>query len=338
MTTSSVDDKSSHDSGRLHLRDLDRAGFPALFAVIWRARFLLIGVAVVAAVLGAVLEFTRTPVYEGETTFLPGSALEGEVAASGQGFRAVAQQFGLGSLPSNDPTAILEAILYSRAFLLRVLDSTIEVASNDVRADSLVLGRVVESPRDREAALRGLKRALRFRSASASGLITISVQLTEREAVAPFLNRLVADLDRFHRTLVGKRAAEELAFIEGRLGEARASLDDAEDAFGDFLDRNQRFADSPQLLLQKGRLEREVAVHQTAYLTLRNQYELARINQVREVPVVSVVDRAWEPQTPSGPGLVLMVVVAGLGGFVVAGLFVFSSDLVRHPPRPEPVE
>jgi len=68
------------------------------------------------------------------------------------------------------------------------------------------------------------------------------------------------------------------------------------------------------LQLEQGRLARDVEIQKGIYLTLKQQYELAKIEEVQEASIVQVLDK---PQTPLGPNnknLKLSVLLAGILG------------------------
>ena len=80
----------------------------------------------------------------------------------------------------------------------------------------------------------------------------------------------------------------------------------------------------PALQLEQERLERDVEIQKGVYLTLKQQLELAKIEEVQETSVVQILDRPTVAFNPSNKNLVLSVVLSlilggGLGimiGFI----------------------
>ena len=58
----------------------------------------------------------------------------------------------------------------------------------------------------------------------------------------------------------------------GQIGEP-----DAEEQLRGFYERNRSWQQSPQLTFDEGRLRRQVEIRQEVYLTLRREYETARV-------------------------------------------------------------
>jgi len=109
-------------------------------------------------------------------------------------------------------------------------------------------------------------------------------------------------------------------------GEPRA----AENEPQRFLQNNRQFQSSPELVFQHDRLQRRVAMRQQVYTSLVQSYEQARIDEVRNTPVITVVEEAEEPVRPDSRRLPLKaalgVVLGGMFGTFVA----FGREYVRR--------
>jgi len=98
------------------------------------------------------------------------------------------------------------------------------------------------------------------------------------------------------------QAAAERRFTEQRLDEVKQELSHAEDKLQAFLQRNRDYRDSPQLSFEQDRLAREVARQQQLYTSLSQAYEQAKIEEVRDTPVFTVVERPDLPIRPDHVG------------------------------------
>jgi uncharacterized protein involved in exopolysaccharide biosynthesis len=56
----------------------------------------------------------------------------------------------------------------------------------------------------------------------------------------------------------------------------------------------------PELAMLNNQLQREVEVKSQVYLTLCQQYELASIQEKKEIPVIQILDSAQPPTIKSG--------------------------------------
>jgi uncharacterized protein involved in exopolysaccharide biosynthesis len=76
------------------------------------------------------------------------------------------------------------------------------------------------------------------------------------------------------------------------LQEVKRDLERSENNLREFREKNRRVGDSPQLLLEQGRLMREVEINSTLYTELKKQYEIAKIEEIKNIPIINVMDEA----------------------------------------------
>lgn len=85
-------------------------------------------------------------------------------------------------------------------------------------------------------------------------------------------------------------------------------------------------AELPIVGLTYYNLERRVRVDETLWEELTKQYEVAKVEEARQIPTVRVLDAAEVPRRKSAPTRWLMMVVGTLLSFVVACLLVPVLD------------
>jgi uncharacterized protein involved in exopolysaccharide biosynthesis len=134
-----------------------------------------------------------------------------------------------------------------------------------------------------------------------TGIVSLSVELREPQLASDVLNAVIGELDTFMREKKTSSAGEQARWISDRLEAVEAELRRAEDALAAFRVRNRRVSDSPELLLQQERLLREVTVKSTVFVELKKQYELARIEEIKNLTVVNVLDEARPPVRKEHP-------------------------------------
>ena len=87
------------------------------------------------------------------------------------------------------------------------------------------------------------------------------------------------------------------------------------------------------------RLVREVKYQEVLFELLARQYELARVDESKEAPVVQVLDRAAPPEKRSSPRRTLIVLVTAVAAGLVAALAAFAREALdaaqRDPVRRE---
>ena len=162
-----------------------------------------------------------------------------------------------------------------------------------------------------------------------SGLVSLETTLPSAplaEAVNARMLEILSDFDRVRRQ---QRAQAERAFVEERLAGAGEELAEAETALSAFLDRNRQAFQSPRLTMESARLERQVALRQQVYASLAQAYEQARIEEVRNTPIITVVDRPWGSARP-GEGPIIAAAIGLSLGFVAALGLIFALEYLQR--------
>jgi uncharacterized protein involved in exopolysaccharide biosynthesis len=103
-----------------------------------------------------------------------------------------------------------------------------------------------------------------------------------------------------------------------------------------FLEANRQWQDSPLLQFRHDGLQRKVTLRQTVLTTLVQSYEQARISEVRDTPVITVLQAPFLPPGPDPRRRVLSaalgIVLGGMAGIV----FAFLVEAFRRPSEGDP--
>ena len=167
----------------------------------------------------------------------------------------------------------------------------------------------------------------RLRASTSAGfdlrtsLVTVTVDLTEPELAANVLNAIVAELDNFMRTKRTSNAQEQRKWVEVRLKEVGEALNRAEERLKEFREKNRRVSDSPELMLEQERLAREVQINSTVFTELKKQLELARIEEIKNIPIINVLDVARPPSRKDRPNRATNAAVMFLLTFIGTGAY-----------------
>jgi uncharacterized protein involved in exopolysaccharide biosynthesis len=139
-------------------------------------------------------------------------------------------------------------------------------------------------------------------------------------------HRFLTLADDFNLARRQSQAGAERRFVERRLEEVRDSLRDAEMRLQSFLQLNRDFR-APALELAHGRILRDVAREQQLVATLESAYEQARIEEIRDTPVLTVVETPDLPPRPDPRHLALKTVLGLLMG-AGAGLLLGAAHAI----------
>lgn len=172
-----------------------------------------------------------------------------------------------------------------------------------------------------QLAVKALQSHVAVSASTKSGLITVDTKAPSRE-LAEAINRNILDaINSFNLSKRQTRASAERQFVSERLNAAKAEVDSAEGAVRSFLASNRQYQGSPELSLEYSRLQRRLDLVQQVYVGLAQSYEQARIEEVRNTPVITLVDRPEGSATVArsrrqmamlslAAGLVLAIIIA----------------------------
>jgi uncharacterized protein involved in exopolysaccharide biosynthesis len=186
---------------------------------------------------------------------------------------------------------------YSRVLLEDVLLHEYVFAANEQGADTL-RGTLLDlweidgdtpSERLREG-LEELEEQVRVAGDLSAGVVTIETEADWAGLAVQMNRRLLQGIDAFNQERRQRQASAERTFLDERLASSRAELRDAEAELSAFLQSNRQYENWPQLRFQKDRLQRVVDNTQQLVTSLTQAYEQARLEEVRNTPVIAVLD------------------------------------------------
>lgn len=297
---------------------------------------LVVGTALVVGVVAAVILLLQRPMYTGRASFTP-EAATGSGAGSGLGaLVGVASELGLGvSTGSVSPEFFVK--LASSTELLR---STLEAGfANPGGGAGRPLLEILKVPgRSPEERLQNgvilLRKQISASADKPTGIVTLDVEMGTPRLAADVANHLVKLLNQFNLERRQSQSREQRRFTGERMAEAERDLRTAERAELAFLQRNRDYSSSPLLTFEAGRLARDVQVKQELYLTLSKAHTEARIAEVRDTPVLTVVDSAMAPIRRSSPHRTVGVIIAGLVGAMLGMGLAYLASARERPREP----
>lgn len=83
---------------------------------------------------------------------------------------------------------------------------------------------------------------------------------------------------------------------------------------------------------------RDVKYYQMLYELLAKQYEVARLDEAKDAPLIQVLDKAVEPEYKAKPQRSLITIAAAFFGLMLAFIVAFVSEALNRPKSPEEQE
>ena len=311
-------------------RDRDELSLFALGTILLRNRWRIARWMLAGGALATASAFTRPALYVASTSFIP----EGN-DPSRSGLASLAGQFGVALPASNQSQSpdFYTRLLGSRVLLTPIVRDTFAVQEMGGRRIPFLTLFGIQGgsvKRQEEQAVKQLTSLVKTSVAKSTGVVELSVATRWPSVSLAIATALVNGVNDFNQRTRQGQAAAERKFVEGRLSVAGSDLRAAEDRLEDFLKTNRQFTSSPDLTFQRDRLQRDVSVKQQVFSSLTQSYEEVRIREVRDTPVITVIEPPAVPTTPQPRGrLVTVLVGLILGGFFGA-IIAFVSDTVSR--------
>lgn len=290
---------------------------------------LIAGTAIGCAIVTLLLLLLQRPTYTAVSTFTPENSSSSGFMGNLVGLAGLAGQLGLGSTSASSvsPDFFVKVAHSDEILRSALLREFTDPDSAAIKRPLLQLLDVKgDSPEERiQRGVRVLRNRTEAAADKSTGIVTLEVQLHSPELAADVAKYMVQLLNRFNLESRQSQSREQRRFSGERLAVAEQELRSAEQAQLAFLQRNRQYLDSPLLAFEYNRLNRQVHLRQEVYQTLTKAHEEARIAEVRDTPVLTVIDSAVAPVKPSGPRRILGTLVALIVGSALGVLLAYAA-------------
>ena len=290
-------------------------------------RRLTFGLPLILAILVGAITLLWPRSYTASASFVPQAPSGGSLAR----FAGLAAQLGV-AIPTQEAAQspdFYSELIQSDAILRLVVDSPLVIArtggSDTTLLRDLLGGRHSNPELNTEYAVERLRKRIDVSTTLKTGVVEVSCRTTDAGLSAAILSRVLSLVNAFNVDTRQSQAREQRKFLEARLTEARQELRVAEDAQESFLKRNREFRLSPELTFENNRLQRAVSLRQDLVTNLAQAYEQSRIDEVRDTPLITIIQAPVAPARPDRRLLVVKTLLAFLGGGLLAVLWVSWS-------------
>jgi len=305
-------------AGETAVSEISLLGLAATVLQRWRL-IALLGIA--GAMIAAAWSLVAAPRFRTSLKF----ALQAEnINPSLAQFSALAGQLGVVRPEGARSLQFYADVLTGETLLRRLAQDSFADDSGEPRQLMDLLQVRGESSTDRLAnAVARLKReAVNTSTDDRTGTVTLQVTLPDPQLASHVTSKLFDELQLFNVDAMRTSATERRRFAEREATRARMELDSAEAGMRAFLDANRGGLDnSPRLAFQRTRIQRRIDLLNDQFRRLETEREQARIDAVRDTPVLTLVEQPVPPIHRDYPRRVRMTLTGGiLGGLVALAL------------------
>ena len=284
------------------------------------------------------LIFFTQPMYESSTTFFP-SFQDG--STNNSSLLNIASKFGV-AIPSQfEQTDFLSADMYpaivkSRALAIAVLNKKFVFNNLD---NEVSLLNILTEPGDYEKSDTSkviankikyfTEDVVKIKQNPDTPLYTLYTLAEDPVLSAQIANAVIEKLDTLQMEFKSKKVLQKKDFVEDRIVDIEKELRKSENALQKFREQNKQIDYSPALLLEQERLERETQVQTEIYISLKQQYESVKIEEVQETSFIQILDEPNIPTKPSKPRKLLILIFTFAGSFALGILIAIIKESHR---------
>jgi len=298
-------------------------------SVLLRRRRVIVLSVMVSVLLTLPIALTMKLEYRASASFLPNGGEQGGLA----GAAGLAAQFGF-SMPrsggSERSPEFYQELLKSREILdglvrdgVRVVTPTQDTMVHLAQHFEIEGGTAAERG---ELTRRHLVDVVEVSIGRETGIVFLGVQTDDAALSAAIAWALLDLISAFDLETRQSEASAERIFTEERLQQLQVELATVEDSLRAFLDENRQFGNSSQLTFQHDRLQRKVGMRQEVVTAMAQAYEQARIDEVRNTAVVTVIDEPEVPALPEPRGRLMKLLLGAMLGTVAGFGIVFVVE------------
>ena len=302
--------------------------FKVLFDILSQSRKYIFLLTLVLMIIGLGTSFLFTKYYSAQISLYP--AKKDMMQGLGQ-FQSLAMNFGMNTA-RNDQNFNIPDVVKSRLIANKAINK-LWVTKTGLQTSLTELWKIgnikgfnffnkssIDSALIREKAIKLFKDHIEVSEDRLSGLITITATIEDPAIAANLANFIGNQVQVYIRRENSAQSTKEKIFISERLSIVKAELEKSELELKDFKERNRGYEDSPELFMVFSQIFREVEAKKEVYLTLQQQLELARIEEVKQSPILHILDYAVPPSRKSSPNRILFVIVFSLLGLFYSSL------------------
>lgn len=138
---------------------------------------------------------------------------------------------------------------------------------------------------------------------SEAGIVNIAVEDRDPCRAAALANAYVEELDRQNKRLFTGQATSKKIFLENRLKEIEKELSGIDNL-----------------------LSRDAKIKEMLFELLTREYEIAKIEEAKNMPTIQVLDKAVVPEKKCKPKRARMMFIAGVAGLFISVLWAFARE------------
>ncbi len=162
-----------------------------------------------------------------------------------------------------------------------------------------------------------------------SPLVTLKVDAFEPQFAQDISNAILEESGVLLRDLKTRQIRAKRRFIEERLSEVSNEKKMMQEEIRDFREKNRNL-NSPTLLMIEEEMVSELVIQNSVYITLKTQYEEAKIEEVAKTPMIQIIDGPIKPVKMTSPKPAITILLSVFLGFILTFISVYLREFSQR--------
>jgi len=311
----------------------DNSNDPALvstFLFLWRNKLIILLFSTLSLAISIVISFLL-PVYYSSSSLL--ITITGNSNSSNLSNLASLAGIQIGGTNNIDPSEYLDKVVQDKEFIKQIIGRKWYYNSDSCSLDQ-ILKIKKDTTKDNWRALKEKSLLDMIRSEGLinlskdrrTGLLSLVVVMPEAQLAYDMNNFVIEILEKYLRTAAKSQAKNKREFIETRINEVSKELEKNENDLAYFRERNIAIT-APQIRVEETRIARQVTLNQEVYIQLQKQFELAKIEELNDQPLVQIIKNPEIPIKKYKPDRIKICLFGIILGVVMGFAWAYLNSL-----------
>ena len=239
--------------------------------------------------------------------------------------------FASAGTQDENSSSLYPVILKSRTILEGVANHRYEIRRGS-ESDSINLGEYFGSA-NVDRLHSGLMGITSISTDKKTSVITLGVETTNPELSQAIAREYLAQLEDFNLNRRNSRGRQSADYLARQVAESETELAAAEEDLRAYQKANRDWYKStyPDIVARLNHLQREVEIKSKKYLYFTQEYEAAKVEAQKDVPIISVLDQPNLPKIKSGPRRMIITIMAFLTSLLgtLAAILIIEVCLIK---------
>ena len=339
------DNETNSPEKKAIITDDNEINLLAIWELIKSQKWFITKVSIFFTTLGIIYSLMATVYYDSSISIYPAGVLSDASGGLGE-FKGLAKSFGIGGFGSA-PTYNIPDIIKSKRLKKDIILKNWETAKYP-QGENLITFWDLDKPKlfsikkwimsifPSKGFVTNTERLLVYEAnlkleklisvkEELSGLIRISVLMEDPKLAADIANYIAKFVKEFISYEQQQEATRNRKFIEDQKVDAKSELEKSEELLTDFRKAYPIALDSPRQKMIRSRLASTIEENRVVYITLRQQFEIAKIEEAKDNLLINILDSAEPAVLKAKPKRKIIVLLS----IILGGITGVATILIR---------